>query len=185
MTFRDQLEKLEACQESLDWVGNKSLKEAWEKCENPEWMIWFLSQTDIDLVDPVCDMAERVLDLVPEDNQLACIWAISAAKRRAKLDELDAAYDAADAAAAHYSTCCAYYANAYYASRAAASAADSSRVFANKVAYYAAAATIDFDDYIKENRHQCDILRKYFTIDQVEEAFNKLLRLTNLMGPRL
>ncbi len=169
MTFRGQLEKLEACKESIAWVKDKTLEEAWEKCENPEWMIWFLSQTDIDLVDPVCDMAERVLDLVPEDNQLACIWAISAAH----------------AASAHYSTCCAYYAYAYYASRAAASAADSSRVFANKVAYYAAAATVDFDDYIKENRHQCDIIRKYFTIDQVEEAFNKLLRLTNLMGPRL
>ncbi len=87
MTFRYQLEKVGACQESLEWVKDKTIKQAWETCEKSNWMLWILSKTGLDLVDPICDMAEEVLHLVTEDSKLACIWAISAARRRASKDE--------------------------------------------------------------------------------------------------
>jgi len=158
MTFREQLIRLWACEEALEWVGNKSLEEAWKTCKNPEWMIWILTQTDLDLIDPVCDIAEEVLHLVPEDRQLACIWSISAARRRAKRDELKAAYDAATD-----------YANeAYFGSRI------SYFNCAVRVAYTAYHIATDYK-YNKEKTKQCNIIRKYFTITQVKKALKKLV----------
>jgi hypothetical protein len=200
MKFRDQLEKLEACKDSLEWVGNKSLEQAWETCENSNWMLWVLSQMDLDLIDPICDMAERVLDLVPEEGKLACIWAISAAKRRASKDELSAA-----STAACYAVACIYASRsstavsnaAYYASRSAADAAYAAACYAavraasfdvadaavDAAAANIASGTTVFNDaysaagdaYRKEKKEQCNILRKHFTIDQVKKAFNKLV----------
>ncbi len=179
MSFRDQLEKLYACSESLEWVGNKSFEEAWKTCKNPQWMLWFLTKTDLDLVDPLCDMAERVLDLVPEKCQLACIWAISAARRRASKDELDAAKAAAtDAAYAvsynlNFPVAAAAYAAEYYgAARTVSLCASSGAAFV--VSMCATAADAAAAEKEEENK-QCDILREYFTIYQVREAFNKLV----------
>ncbi len=175
MTFREQLEKLEACKSALIWVKDKTIEQAWETCENSQWMFWILSQTDLDLVDPTCNMIERVLHLVPEDGQLACIWALSAAKRRASKDELKAASYAAYRAIPEPSlenmrdgSRSVVYAIAHITEydiehiNAAVAAADAVR---------AAVAS----NYDKENLAQCNILRKYFTIDQVKEAFNKLV----------
>jgi hypothetical protein len=100
MTFREQLVKLRACSEAKDWVGDKSTEEAWKTCENPQWMLWILTKTELDIIDPLCDIAEGVLHLVQKDSQLSCIAAISAARRRANKDELKAARDAADDASA-------------------------------------------------------------------------------------
>jgi hypothetical protein len=164
MAFRDQLEELYACSEALKWVGNKSLEEAWKTCKNPDWMLWVLTKTNLDLIDPICDMAEEVLHLVPEDRKLACIWAISAARRRASKDELTAASTAAYAASFGYGAinlpaAAAAYAAEYYGA-------------ANTVSLCTSSASADKND---EKNKQCDILRKYFTIDQVSEAFNKLV----------
>ncbi len=160
MIFRNQLKKLNACPESLEY-----------------------------LIDPVCDMVEEVLHLVPEDGQLSCIWAISAVKRHANSDELAAAFDAATAAYAYY------FRTRTAAARAASEAAASvAYAFAANISYYyAEAANIatyaayyyasDADPVantyahvtLEEQKKQCDIIRKYFTIDQVREAFNKLV----------
>jgi len=215
MTFRDQLEKLKACPESLEWVKGKTIEEAWETCKNSKWMIWVLTQTDLDLIDPICDMAESVLHLVPEDNRLVCSNAISAARSRASKDELNTADAAVWAAAnvASYANAASYaaahwaaaYAIAMFAaaadtdvadadvSDAAVAVADSAADAFADAAYYTAYAsrTVNYDyfsraDYEdadnaarsalrKEQNKQCDIFRKYFTIDQIREAFNKLV----------
>jgi hypothetical protein len=199
--LRDQLEKLRACPESLEWIKNKSLEEAWTTCKNTQWMLWFLAKTDLDLINPICDMAERVLHLVPEDCQAVCRRAISAARSRAKRDELNAASDAAyadatDAADAVHTADTAYAcadsistdAAAYYATTssiyAAANAANYSATlivnYAVRTATSARSAAADAgDDYFatekEEQKKQCDILRKYITIEQVREALNKLV----------
>ncbi len=216
MTFRDQLVKIDACPDSLKWVKNKTIEEAWKTCKNPEWMLWVLAKTGLDLIDPLCDMAERVLHLVPEESQLACIWAISAARRRANEDELDAAataaeaiadaegeaatedadcaaYSASDAAAyakyfATYATCSASDNVADYAADYAARAVAVAACYAYRTAHcanntdsYAVAVSVSAADsafrtaYNREQKNQCDILRKYFTIDQVKEVFKKLV----------
>ncbi len=192
MTFRDQLVKLEACPESIEWVKNKNIEEAWKTCKDAQWMLWVLSQTDLDLIDPVCDIAEGVLYLVPEDSKLACIWAISAARRRADQDELYASADAAYSASrysatrsADYATYAAEGAAAYAArtargTRASAVAASYSATCTAKSAAAAvsaapAACASAITAYHEEQKNQCNIIRKYFTIDQVKEAFNKIV----------
>jgi hypothetical protein len=174
------------------------LEQAWETCENSDWMLWVLARTDLDLTDPLCDMAKRVLHLVPEDIKLVCSNAINSAKRRASQDELKAAYistfntaNAAAFAAAYSAAYSAAYVAAYVASRTIASrtTADYAADYAADAALYAvriaadaayvvfssSCAYNDFDASFKEKKKQCDILRKYFTIDQVREAFNKLV----------
>jgi hypothetical protein len=240
MSFRDQLDKLKACREALKWVGDKTIEQAWETCEDSQWMFWFLTQTDLDLIDPLCDIAEGVLHLIPEESQLSCIWAISAARRRANIDELDAAFSAAEHSAgiyarsnavAYYAAYAAYatadycsfaaradtyaygaYATAHYAactaseisiakdndasraasddaSRSAADAASNAADAASDAASYAARASSNtnrslwavvsdnasYAAYRNEKKKQCNILRKYFTIDQIKEALNKLV----------
>jgi hypothetical protein len=183
MTFREQLVELDACYESLKWVKNKTIEEAWKTCENSEWMIWLLNQTGLDLIDPVCEITERVLHLVPEDGQLACIWAISATRRRASKDELAAAYVATCNAASYYvdaahnatlsrtaAYCCAINACCDVSSVASAAYYGTALTYADS-SYYCA----DDTAYRREQKKQCDILRKYFTIDQVKKAFNKLV----------
>ena len=34
------LKNLNACQEAIDWVGDKSLQEAWNTCPRGDWMLW-------------------------------------------------------------------------------------------------------------------------------------------------
>ncbi len=194
MTFREQLVKLKVCRDSLIWVGNKTLEQAWATCENPEWIIWILSQTDLDLTDPLCEMAERVLHLLPEDNRLVCSNAISAAKRRASKDELyaarNAAHDAAfsdDYIARDAANACFAYATRTIAYAVYISGDAMSRYNAAAYAVHYAARTAAEDSackdgymakdaaYRKERKKQCDILREYFTLEQVKEAFNKLV----------
>jgi hypothetical protein len=202
MSLKDQLVKLGACNEALDWVGDKTIEEAWETCEDSEWMMWILEQTDLDLIDPVCNIAERVLHLVPEDNRLVCSNAISAARRRANQDELKAASDAAKnairTARSAAASCC--YSCAYYV--ASLASLDPANTDATHAVYFAfmaeaeaeavAADDNDDDDYdaaddtdcnkifstvacTKVKKNQCDILRRYLTIDQIKEALNKLV----------
>lgn len=40
MKFRDRLISIEACQESIEWVGNRSAQKAWQECPSPYWKIW-------------------------------------------------------------------------------------------------------------------------------------------------
>ncbi len=164
MTFREQLVKLRACHEARQWVENKSLEEAWLTCEKSEWMIWVLMQTNLDLVDPLCTIVESVLNAEPEQ---ICLNAIKLSRQRASTDEL---YIAAGAVSNDT--------NASYLHRAAGALARYAARCANIDAYAAASyavCCVDVINYDKERKNQCDILREYFTVDQVRAAFNKLV----------
>jgi len=68
--------------------------------------------------------------------------------------------------------------NASYLHRAAGALARYAARCDNIDAYAAASyavCCVDVLDYDKEKKNQCDILRKYFTINQVRAAFNKLV----------
>jgi len=190
MTFREQLKKLNACDEALEWVGNKSLEKAWKTCSSSEWMLWVLTKTDIDLTDPICDIAERVLHLVPKDGQAVCRRAIGAARRRASKDELNAARIAARSIAtnattiagadsAHATDSIAYYAYCAATPSTFGCAAEAARSAAHYAAYALTDSAYNVSDsayhaaYQKEQKKQCDILRKYFTITQVRKALKK------------
>jgi hypothetical protein len=177
MTFRDQLKNMGACRKSLEWVEDKTIEEAWKTCEKSQWMIWVLSQTDLDLIDPLCEIVEHVLDLdlAPEqepEQEQACLDAIDAARRRVSKDELYAAAGAVcnDSGASYIN--CAAGALARYAARRDKLDANATADYA--IANYATYHAVDAK-YEKERKNQCDILRKYFTVDQVRAAFNKLV----------
>lgn len=38
--MKDLLEKFNACQEARNWVGDKTLEEAWSTCHRGDWMFW-------------------------------------------------------------------------------------------------------------------------------------------------
>ena len=95
------------------------------------------------------DCAESMLHLVPEHSLLACIWAIDATRRYARMecddDERAAAYAAAYAAAnaAARAAADAAHAAAYAAANAAANAARAAANAAYAAAYSAAYAAAD------------------------------------------
>ncbi len=49
MSFQDDLIRLEACKKAVDWVGNKTLDEAWQTCTEGGWMLWMLNRTPVAL----------------------------------------------------------------------------------------------------------------------------------------
>ena len=156
-----QLKVIGACKEAMEWAkGYGSLKEAWEKCERGDWMLWLCGTmegtndwpTRQQIVLAACDCAELVLPIYekqyPNDDCVRkCIavtrqWVCGEASiddvlnvRRAAADAAYAAYaaaaDAADAAAAAADA-------AYYA---AAAAADAAYYAAADAAYAAGAKT--------------------------------------------
>jgi hypothetical protein len=163
-------------------------------------MLWVLTKTDLDLTDPICDIAEGVLHLVPEEGKLACSNAINSARRRDSKDKLNSAISAAaDYAARSIAAAVAYYASRSIAAAAVRScscnaaystASNAANARCTHVAYAAHAANALTDAanaltdaagaaystaYRKERKKQCDIFRKYFTITQVKKAFKKLV----------
>jgi len=132
--FTNELRKLHACEEACEWVGGKSLEEAWETCERGDWMLWLAVKAGIDrkkVVLAACECARLSLKYVSEKEtrplkaiQIAEAWANGDASleevKRAAAD----AYTAADVAAvADASASFADAASAAAASAAAASAA--------------------------------------------------------------
>ena len=98
----------DACSEAVKWAGNyKTMHEAWEKCERPDWMLWAAKRLNLftkkQSVKLAIIFAERVLPKFeakyPEDKRPR--RAIQAAKRWLKSPtkkNQSAAYDASAAA---------------------------------------------------------------------------------------
>jgi hypothetical protein len=159
-------------------------------------MIWILSQTNLDLIDPVCDISERILPLVPENLKQVCFNAIDAVRRRYPKRKIQDAANFARIFITNISSNLSFRASdsaAYMAARTAnaaraagyaatAYAADGGATYADYAVAHAIAYNAmifnDVDFYVvrtKEQKKQCDIIRGYFTINQVKEAFNKLV----------
>lgn len=152
----DKLRAMQACAPALQWIGNRTIEQAWRECERSEWMCWLLER--IAPGDPrqrlaAADMAERVWDLIPDEpTRLAAAWAIGAA-RRGGADEMRAAAYASSYASA---------AAAYAATSAYAHAAES-----------ADAAARSFASRADESAAQADILRQYFSAREVGDLFRR------------
>jgi hypothetical protein len=112
VTLQQRLENLNACSEARQWVGDKSLPEAWATCERPDWVLWLAGRTpglDVKLiVKSACEIARLSLKYVPEGENrplkaidAAEVWVKNPTQElaRAAADAAaDAAYAAADAA---------------------------------------------------------------------------------------
>ena len=108
MKFLDKLVKLGACQEALDWVGDRTKQQALADCERADWMLWYLAKTVKKcgdrqhrlLVNLACDCAETALQHVFAGGDRARL-AIEAARRWAADPSINTAA-AVDAAYAVY-----------------------------------------------------------------------------------
>ena len=48
MKAKDILIKFHTCNESIDWAGDMSVKEAWASCPRGDWMLWFAVKLQAD-----------------------------------------------------------------------------------------------------------------------------------------
>lgn len=179
--MNEKLRQMGACEEGLDWLGDKPLEAAWAECHRGDWMLWVSSRVGVDiktLTNAKVRCARLVQHLMKDQRSLdALVVAEAFAGGTATRAQLNAAAYAAYAAvaaavaassaayavaaataAAAYAV--AYAADAAYASVAAVAAA-SSASYAYAVAYdaYAAAsyasAAADADAARKKTQHQC------------------------------
>ena len=103
MKLKEKLKEMNACQEAIDWVGNRTLKQAWDECERGDWMLWFASKSGVEL-QPLtlakARCAKLVIHLMKDERS---IRAVEVAERfglgKATREELDCAADAAYATA--------------------------------------------------------------------------------------
>jgi hypothetical protein len=161
MTFKQQLENINACEEAREWLQDKTLQEAFTTCERADWMLWAYAKLypdnlrELTLAKGHCVNTVRYL-MKDERSIKAVDAAIGFGEGKIDKSELDAAaYAAADVAyAAAYAAASAAYvaASAAYADAAAYAAADAAYADA-----YAAAQKQSLAE-------QADICRKYLVI---------------------
>ena len=129
MTPKEEFKKLNACDEAIEWIGNRTHQEAWQECERGDWMLWYYFKKkgfDKYLCKAKADCASLVKHLMKDQRSLDALKACyDYYEGVITVEDLAAAYAyAADAyAAAVYAY--AYAADAYaYADAADAAAAD-------------------------------------------------------------
>lgn len=192
-----QLKKVDACEEAIDWVGTKTPLEAWETCEQADWMLWFMAKmagtagwpTFQEVVRCAALCAETALPLVPK-SELRPKAAIDAAL--AWVDNSTEVNRAVAKSAAAASSSAAYYAShASYVSKGIAYASHAASYAAHVIAYaaqdafsasshaasyaasYAAhathAAARDTEAGKNHQKTMCQIIRANITIGAVNE----------------
>ena len=133
MKFKDKLVKMGACDDAVEWVGDRDEKTAWAECKRGDWMLWLIKNRHPKvtlayrkkLVLCTCDIAETVLKHVPADEKrpaeairIARAWANG---EKVSLHDVKNAAAYAAAAAAYAAAAAAAYAYAYaYAAAASA-----------------------------------------------------------------
>ena len=174
-TLKQYLESLKACDDAIEWAGDKPIEQVVTECHRGDWLLWLAKKCGVEL-QPLTlakgHCANTVRHLMTDERSVKAVdVAIAFGEGRATRDELDAAAAAAaDAAAAAYADAdaaadaAAYAADAAYASAAAAAAA------------YAADA--DADAAVANQQQTADICRKYIG-DLIIEKVNQTLNQTN------
>jgi hypothetical protein len=183
MSFEQQLIEMDAHQEVIDWVEDRTLEQAWNDCNRGDWMLWLLEKMEgkegwldeKEIMVLGCWCARRTLKYVPEEEtrplkaieakeawtrgeitREEMVLASDAAWAAAKTDALDASFAAANDAAL-------------------AAANDVAYVIANDAAYAASWGTADdtawtsinvvawIDAWNKELSIQANYIRAQFT----------------------
>jgi len=151
-TFKDKLEEMNACPEAIDWVGDKTLKQAWDQCERGDWMMWLAKRCAARLVEHLMthERSLKALDVADGFSKGKAtehnLKEAAAAAYHAAYAAYDAAYDAGDA----YDD-----ADAYHAAYAAYGAVN--------------AVNADRDDALKKC---ADICREMITVEEISKNLN-------------
>lgn len=59
-TFNEWLVQRRACEPAIKWVGDKEAKQAWEQCDNPWWLAWYIIVVDIAVLSEVNEKIYKV-----------------------------------------------------------------------------------------------------------------------------
>lgn len=172
-TLRRKLEELGACSDAVQWVGERTLKAAWNECPRGDWLLWLAPRLGVDrrlVVEAACRCAEAVLYLAPEgdDRSLKAIEAARAWIRcEATVKEVRIAANAAFDASRTYA--CVARASARAAFDAAYTA-DTAYVYANAAASAARAAayTASADAYDYALAATADLVRQVITVKELK-----------------
>ena len=66
--FAAKLKELNACQEAVDWIGEKDFGTSWNECERADWMLWLICEMEIGIkrerIHIICDCAAIALKYV-------------------------------------------------------------------------------------------------------------------------
>ena len=173
-TFSQLLIKLNACDESIVWAGDRTIEEVVNDCHRGDWLLWLAKYIEIDhrkLTLAKAHCANTVRGLMKDQRSIKAVdTAIAYGEGKATEKKLRNAADVSAAAA---------YASAAAADAAAyASAANVSAAAAAYAAAYSAAAysAYAYAGAKKENRQQtADICRKYIGQDIIDKV-NELLK---------
>lgn len=163
VTDREYLLSIRACGDALEWLGDRSIAEAWLDCPRGEWMLWwaprcpsFVANGDLHrrIGLAACEIARTALVHVPADD-LRPLRAIETTERfwrgEVTLDEVARA-------AAWGST---------RATRAAWAAAEATRAAGVAWAAAAAWAEVDWEASAKAHRQYADIVRRYISAEEI------------------
>jgi len=44
MTFKEELENMNACDPAIEWVGSRTEAQAWTECPRADWMLWLAAK---------------------------------------------------------------------------------------------------------------------------------------------
>ena len=173
MTWQDNLNRLRACDEAVEWTQNyKTFPAAWKTCKRGDWMLWLAARSGVDrkvLVLAACACARTALKHVTKGEERPRV-AIETAERWARgeatIEEVRAAAAAAADADAVYAATAVYAAAAAAASDAAADAAYAADAAAAATSDAAAART-------KSLSHSAGLVRKHITAAMIEEGWAK------------
>ena len=81
MKFRKELEELNACEEAMEWVGDRTLAQAWAECPRGDWLLWYAARTKCDrkkILLAACACARTALPYASGPEALAAIEAAEA-----------------------------------------------------------------------------------------------------------
>lgn len=104
--LQTKLRQLNACDDAIEWLGERSAEQAWAECERGDWMLWLIGKIEGKYTPAMrlcaCEIVRTQLHLVPAGEERPRI-AIETAERyasgNATADELQEASVAAEAAA--------------------------------------------------------------------------------------
>jgi len=164
----DVLINLDACDHAKEWIGDRSVQDAWDDCQRGDWMLWIYAKVhpsnlrELSLAKGYC--ANTVRGSMRDPRSIEAVdAAIAFGEGRIDLKELNNAHAAANAHAANAHAAHAA-ANAHAAHAAAHAAADAAaHAAANAAAHtYAVDAAANAE---KINRQQTAyICRRYLEL---------------------
>lgn len=160
------LDSIDACSDAREWAADKTVQEAWESCDRPDWLLWWAGHTDtnkaVDFVRLACLFARSALTHVPE-GELRPLLAIQSAENWCGNPTLEAAAWAA-AEAARAAARAARAAEAAWAAAAAARSAVWAARAAEAAAEAAARAVWTTEEAAAWAAHHCQIIREHLQI---------------------